>query len=61
MAGVVVSVNRALQARTDPWTRVKSGRSGIDKRPVDGTVLLGAAGVAGDTICDTRHLSLIHI
>lgn len=55
MAGVVVSVNRASQARTDPWTRVKSGRSGIDKRPVDGTVLLGAAGVTGDTICDTRH------
>ena len=41
--------------RTDPWTRVKSGRSGIDKRPVDGPVLLTASGVEGDTICDVKH------
>ena len=55
MVGVVVSVNRAESARTDAWTQVKSGRSGIDKRPAAGPVLLGAGGVAGDTICDTRH------
>jgi MOSC domain-containing protein YiiM len=55
MVGVVVSVNRAESARTDVWTQVKSGRSGIDKRPAAGPVLLGAGGVAGDTICDTRH------
>ena len=53
-AGRVVSVNVAV-VRTDPWTRVKSGRSGIDKRPVEGPVLLTADGVAGDTICDTEH------
>jgi MOSC domain-containing protein YiiM len=41
--------------RTDPWTRVKSGRSGIDKRPVEGAVLLTATGVMGDTICDLKH------
>ncbi len=52
--GRVVSVNVAV-VRTDPWTRVKSGRSGIDKRPVAGPVLLEADGVAGDTVCDTAH------
>ena len=39
-SGRVVSVNLAV-VRTDPLTRVKSGRSGIDKRPVDGPVRLG--------------------
>jgi MOSC domain-containing protein YiiM len=34
---------------------VKSGRSGIDKRTVDGPVLLTASGVGGDTICDVKH------
>jgi MOSC domain-containing protein YiiM len=52
--GRVVSVNVAV-VRTDPWTRSKSGRSGIDKRPVDGPVPLLAYGVHGDTICDTAH------
>lgn len=52
--GEVVSVNVAV-VRTDPFTRVKSGRSGIDKRPVDGPVRLEADGVAGDTICDTKY------
>lgn len=41
--------------RPDPWTRVESGHSGIDKRPVAGAVLLDAAGVAGDTVCDTTY------
>ena len=54
-AGRVESVNLAAEARTDPWTRVKSGRSGIDKRPVDGPALLGVSGVEGDTICDVEH------
>ncbi len=53
-AGRVVSVNVAV-VRTDPWTRVKSGRSGIDKRPVAGPVALLPSGVDGDTICDTTH------
>jgi MOSC domain-containing protein YiiM len=52
--GRVESVNVAV-VRTDEFTRVKSGRSGIDKRPVQGSVLLSAEGVAGDTICDTKH------
>lgn len=52
--GRVVSVNLAV-VRTDPFTRVKSGRSGIDKRPVDHPVRLEVDGVAGDTVCDTKH------
>jgi MOSC domain-containing protein YiiM len=52
--GRVVSVNLAV-VRTDAFTRVKSGRSGIDKRPVEHPVLLEVDGVAGDTICDTRN------
>ena len=52
--GRVVAVNVAV-VRTDPWTRVKSGRSGIDKRPVDGPVALLSDGVDGDTICDTAN------
>ena len=50
----VVSVNLAV-VRTDPFTRYKSGRSGIDKRPADGSVRLEVDGVAGDTVCDIRH------
>src|SRR5690349_8972496 len=53
-AGTVVSVNVAV-VRTDPFTRVKSGRSGIDKRPIAGPALVGVDGVAGDTICDTAN------
>ena len=53
-SGRVVAVNVAV-VRTDPWTRVKSGRSGIDKRPVDGPVALLPHGVDGDTVCDTAH------
>jgi MOSC domain-containing protein YiiM len=52
--GTVVAVNLAV-VRTDAFTRVKSGRSGIDKRPVDHPVLLDVGGVAGDTVCDTAH------
>ena len=52
--GRVVAVNVAM-VRTDPFTRVKSGRSGIDKRAVDGPVWLDPEGVAGDTICDTAN------
>lgn len=53
--GIVVAVRVAAVVRTDEWTKVKSGRSGIDKAAVDGPVLLTADGVAGDTICDTQH------
>jgi MOSC domain-containing protein YiiM len=54
MSGRVEAVAVAV-VRTDPWTLVKSGRSGIDKRPVDGPVLFTASGVDGDTICDVAH------
>lgn len=52
--GVVVAVNLAV-VRTDEFTRVKSGRTGIDKRPVAHPVRLDVDGVDGDTICDTAH------
>jgi MOSC domain-containing protein YiiM len=52
--GRVVSVNLAV-VRTDAFTRVKSGRSGIDKRPADRPVRLEVDGVVGDTICDTKY------
>ena len=53
-SGRVLSVNLAV-VRTDPFTHVKSGRSGIDKRPAPGPVRLEVDGVAGDTICDTKN------
>src|SRR3954447_3599086 len=53
-SGRVVSVNLAV-VRTDPFTRVKSGRSGIDKRPAGHPVRLEIGGVDGDTICDTKY------
>ena len=53
--GTVLAVKVALTASTGEWARSKSGRSGIDKRAVDGPVPLHREGVAGDTICDTRH------
>ncbi len=54
MTGIVESVNVAV-VRSDIDTRAPSGRTGIDKRPVDGPVLLATDGVQGDTICHTKH------
>jgi MOSC domain-containing protein YiiM len=54
MTGKVESVNVAF-VRSDIDTRAPDGRTGIDKRPVDGPVLLTADGVQGDTICHTKH------
>jgi MOSC domain-containing protein YiiM len=54
MTGFVESVNVAV-VRGDIATRAPSGRTGIDKRPVDGPVLLTAEGVQGDTVCHTKH------
>jgi MOSC domain-containing protein YiiM len=54
VSGRVESVAVAV-VRTDPWTWAKGGRSGIDKRPVDGPVRLTESGVDGDTICDVAH------
>lgn len=53
--GRVESVNIATEVRTDDWTKAKSGRSGIDKRPVAGPVLLGVEGLDGDTIVHLEH------
>ncbi|MET7883676.1 MOSC domain-containing protein [Streptomyces avermitilis] len=51
------------RARAVEYTDQPEGVTGIDKRPVDGPVWIsapgpkgvGASGVAGDTVCDTRH------
>jgi MOSC domain-containing protein YiiM len=32
-----------------------SGWTAIDKRPRDGRVVVGELGLAGDTVCDTKH------
>ena len=60
-AGTIAGVRGRVEAvavaavLTDEFTRVKSGRSGIDKRPVEGPVRLTASGVDGDTICDVAN------
>lgn len=54
MSGRVESVNVAV-VRSDLPTRAPDGRTGIDKRPVDGPVLLAPEGVQGDTVCHTEH------
>ncbi|WP_246195694.1 MOSC domain-containing protein [Halopolyspora algeriensis] len=59
--GYVESVNIA-KVRTGDWTG-RVGRTGIDKRPVDGPLVLDGAGVdgetgsgvRGDTVADTDH------
>ncbi|MFE3637949.1 MOSC domain-containing protein [Streptomyces cellostaticus] len=58
----LLSVNLG-SARPVPYTDQPQGVTGIDKRPADGPVRVaapgpkgtGASGVAGDTVCDTRH------
>ncbi|MCO8302521.1 MOSC domain-containing protein [Streptomyces hygroscopicus] len=57
----VLTVNLGRAMKTD-HTDCPAG-TGIDKRPVDGPVRVappgpkgqGASGLAGDTVCDTRH------
>ncbi|WP_143320844.1 MOSC domain-containing protein, partial [Cellulomonas iranensis] len=51
----------AGQARAVEYTDAPGGRSGIDKRPVDGPVRVfvpgdagTGSGVEGDTVCDSR-------
>ncbi|RII21015.1 6-N-hydroxylaminopurine resistance protein [Streptomyces sp. YIM 130001] len=51
------------RAKAVEYSDAPSGTSGIDKRPVQGPVRIfepgpkgvGASGVAGDAVCDTRH------
>ncbi|WP_432080264.1 MOSC domain-containing protein [Streptomyces sp. WAC 04229] len=58
----LLSVNLG-RAQTVPYTDHPQGVTGIDKRPADGPVRVaapgpkgvGASGLAGDTVCDTRH------
>ncbi|WP_324789115.1 MOSC domain-containing protein [Streptomyces sp. H51] len=58
----LLSVNVG-RARPVPYTDQPQGLTGIDKRPADGPVRVaapgpkgvGASGLAGDAVCDTRH------
>ncbi|MEH1100662.1 MOSC domain-containing protein [Micromonospora sp. CPCC 205561] len=55
MTGRLASVNLGIVTEAR-WAGDASGRSGIDKRPVDGPVLLRTDGVAGDFIGNrARH------
>jgi len=48
---VLVSINRGHRSR-QPGAR---SATGIDKRPVDGPVLIGVDGVEADAVCDGRY------
>ncbi|MEW2447374.1 MOSC domain-containing protein [Streptomyces parvulus] len=58
----LLSVNLG-RAKSVPYTDHPEGVTGIDKRPADGPVRVeapgakgvGASGLAGDAVCDTRH------
>ncbi|MEU4713724.1 MOSC domain-containing protein [Micromonospora purpureochromogenes] len=54
MTGRLAAVNLGVVTEAE-WAGDASGRSGIDKRPVDGPVLLRADGVAGDFIGERAH------
>ncbi|RDG34852.1 MOSC domain-containing protein [Streptomyces corynorhini] len=58
----LLSVNAGRPMPVD-YTDAPGGATGIDKRPVDGPVLVtdpgpkgaGGSGIAGDAVCDLRH------
>ncbi|MER7418726.1 MOSC domain-containing protein [Micromonospora peucetia] len=54
MTGRLASVNLGGVTEAE-WAGDASGRSGIDKRPFEGPVLLGVDGVAGDFIGERAH------
>ncbi|WP_432899809.1 MOSC domain-containing protein [Micromonospora matsumotoense] len=54
MTGRVAAMNLGVVTEAQ-WAGDASGRSGIDKRPVDGPVLLRADGVTGDFIGERAH------
>ncbi|MFF5176078.1 MOSC domain-containing protein [Micromonospora sp. NPDC000089] len=54
MTGRVAAVNLGTVTEAD-WAGDASGRSGIDKRPVDRPVLVRATGVDGDFIGERAH------
>ncbi|RZU77592.1 MOSC domain-containing protein YiiM [Micromonospora kangleipakensis] len=54
MTGRLAAVNLAVVTEAE-WAGDPSGRTGIDKRPVAGPVLLRVDGVAGDFIGERAH------
>ncbi|MEU7803843.1 MOSC domain-containing protein [Micromonospora arborensis] len=54
MTGRVAAVNVGIVTEAE-WARGASGRSGIDKRPVDAPVLIRFDGVVGDFIGDRAY------
>jgi MOSC domain-containing protein YiiM len=54
MISQLISVNLGM-VRVASWARNASGRSGIDKRPADGRVMVRAGGVVGDFIGELAH------
>ncbi|MEH1168169.1 MOSC domain-containing protein [Micromonospora sp. CPCC 205539] len=54
MTGRVAAVNLGVVTEAE-WAGDASGRSGIDKRPVDGPVPVLASGLAGDFIGERAH------
>ncbi|WP_433311855.1 MOSC domain-containing protein [Micromonospora sp. CA-269861] len=54
MTGRVAAVNLGIVTEAE-WAGDASGRSGIDKRPVDGPVALLTGGLAGDFIGERAH------
>ncbi|MEH0844362.1 MOSC domain-containing protein [Micromonospora sp. CPCC 205711] len=54
MTGRVAAVNLGVVTEAE-WAGDASGRTGIDKRPVDGPVLLRVDGVEGDFIGERAH------
>ncbi|MET8309460.1 MULTISPECIES: MOSC domain-containing protein [unclassified Micromonospora] len=54
MTGRVAAVNLGVVTEAE-WAGDASGRSGIDKRPVDGPVPLLAGGLVGDFIAERAH------
>ncbi|SCL70016.1 MOSC domain-containing protein [Micromonospora chersina] len=54
MTGRLAAVNLGVVTEAE-WAGDPSGRSGIDKRPVDGRVDIRFAGVAGDFIGERAH------
>lgn len=59
---MILSVNLG-RPKAVPYTDQPQGLTGMDKRPADGPVRvtapgpkgIGASGLAGDAVCDTRH------
>ncbi|MGC4770361.1 MOSC domain-containing protein [Micromonospora sp. DT44] len=54
MTGRVAAVNLGIVTEAE-WAGDASGRSGIDKRPVDGPVSLLTEGLAGDFVGERAH------